>query len=266
VKKILDQKYHKLLSILKEMNSALLAYSGGVDSTFLLKSLKDSGIKFLAVTANSETMPEKDFVSACEMARLIGAEHKVIRTEQLKNPDFIKNSKERCLFCKDELFFKLSTIAKQEGYAFLIDGSNSDDLNDWRPGMKAAQKYGVRSPLIEAGLTKNEIRTLSKSMGLSTWSRPSSPCLSSRFPYGITITKNSLRKVERAETVLDSLGFTEFRVRYYNDMAKIEVKKEEIEKLLDEKIRKMIIEKFREIGFKYTTLDLEGFKSGRLNQ
>jgi uncharacterized protein len=248
------------------MNSALLAYSGGVDSTFLLKSLKDSGIKFLAVTANSETMPEKDFISACEMARLMGAEHRIIKTEQLENPDFLRNCKDRCFFCKDELFSKLKRIAKEEGYDFIIEGSNSDDLNDWRPGIKAAQKYGVRSPLIEVGLSKKEIRALSKSLGLSTWSRPSSPCLSSRFPYGITITRHSLRQVEMAENFLGSLGFEEFRVRYYNDMAKIEVKEEELKKLLNEEVRTMIINKFKEFGFKYTTLDLEGFRSGRLNQ
>lgn len=262
----LERKFQELLYILKKMRSALLAYSGGVDSTFLLSSAKKAGIRIKAVTAFSETMARKDFLSACELAKLLDVEHEVIRTEEMNNLDFIKNTRDRCFYCKDELFSRLQQIAYKEGYDFVIDGSNADDSKDWRPGMKAAMKYGVRSPLLEAGLSKEDIRQLSRQMGLPTWSKPSSPCLSSRFPYGMTITLDALRKVEKAEDLLKDLGFTELRVRYYGDTARIELRTDEIERILDKRIRNKVIEQFKKIGFKYISLDLEGFRSGRLNQ
>jgi uncharacterized protein len=247
------------------MGSALLAYSGGVDSTFLLMAAKKTGIKIKAVTSYSATMAEKNFISACDLAQFLGVEHSIIETEEMNNPDFIKNNKDRCFFCKDELFSKLCRIASNEGYDFVIDGSNADDSKDWRPGMKAAIKHGVRSPLLEAELTKEEIRILSKEMGLPTWSKPSSPCLSSRFPYGTVITREALKKVEMAEDFLEELGFIELRVRYHGDLAKIELGKDEIKRMFDEKTRDEVIRNFKKIGFKYISLDLEGFKSGRLN-
>jgi uncharacterized protein len=259
-------KFEKLLSILREMQSAVLAFSGGVDSTFLVKAAKESAIRFLAVTAYSETMPESELKIAEDMAKLIGADHRVIRTNELDNPDFARNPANRCFYCKDELFLKLLNIANAEGYGFVIDGSNADDLTDWRPGRQAAAKHRVRSPLVEAGLSKNEIRELSKAMGLPTWSKPASPCLSSRFPYGIEITKDALKRVEMSEEFLKGLGFSELRVRSYNDTARIEVKPDEIDRLLDKEARESIVSQLKRLGFKHVAVDMEGFRSGKLNE
>jgi pyridinium-3,5-biscarboxylic acid mononucleotide sulfurtransferase len=261
-----NEKYGRLLGILKELDSVLLAFSGGVDSSFLLKALKDSGIKALAVTASSETMPAGDLKNARELAELIGVTFRAIVTCELDNPDFAQNPRDRCFYCKDELFSNLSGIADAEGYAVIIDGNNTDDLADWRPGRKAALAHGVRSPLIEAGFTKDEIRKLSKELGLPTWSKPASPCLASRFPYGMPITKEALRRVDEAESFLNSLGFVELRVRSHpGDIARIEAPKAEIPRILENENMGRISERFRELGFKYITVDLDGFRSGNLN-
>jgi uncharacterized protein len=263
----IKEKYNKLLDILKEMNSVLLAFSGGVDSTFLLKALKDSGVRMIVVTAVSETMPESDLKYAEDMAALIGVPFRAIVTSELDNPDFAKNPKDRCFYCKDELFGKLTSIAATEGYSVVIDGSNADDLSDWRPGRTAAIKHGVKSPLIDAGFTKHEIRQLSKNLGLPTWSRPASPCLSSRFPYGMQITKGGLKRVGDAESFLKGLGFAELRVRsHHNDLARIEVPRSEIGRLMKRETREKIAVRFKKLGFKYVTVDIEGFRSGNLNE
>ncbi|MBI3592485.1 MAG: ATP-dependent sacrificial sulfur transferase LarE [Nitrospirae bacterium] len=259
-------KFERLLSILRDMQSVVLAFSGGVDSAFLLKAVKESGILSLAVTAYSETMPETELRFAEDMARLLGVNHRVIKTDELSNPDFLRNPKDRCFYCKDELFSRLNDIGGSEGYRLVIDGSNVDDLSDWRPGRQAALKHGVRSPLTEAGLSKQEIREISKEMGLPTWSKPSSPCLSSRFPYGVEITRNALKRVERSEEFLKGLGFGELRVRSHHDMARIEVQPAEIDRILEKGLRESVVKRFKEFGFKYVSIDLEGFRSGRFNE
>jgi uncharacterized protein len=260
-----QEKLNRLLTILKDMRSVVIAFSGGVDSTFLLKAVKDSSIRHIAVTAYSETMPESELKFAKEMAGFIGVNHRVIKSREIDNPAFAGNPKNRCFYCKDELFSMLSQIAREEGYNFVIDGSNADDLSDWRPGRDAAVKHKVISPLIEAGLSKSEIRELSRRLGLPTWSKPASPCLSSRFPYGVKITKDALKRVEISEEFLKTLGFSELRVRSCNDTARIEVKVEEIEILLDKKIRESIVKQLKDLGFKYVAVDIEGFRSGKLN-
>lgn len=255
----------RLLDILSGMESAVIAYSGGVDSTLLLKAAALSGIKTMAVTGVSPTLPEQDLSDAKEMVKAIGIPHMVIETSELENTDFSKNPVNRCFYCKDGLFGKLKELAAKKGYRFVLDGSNSDDLNDWRPGKQAAEQHGVRSPLAEAGLGKEEIRSLSYELRLSTWDKPASPCLSSRFPYGEPITRKSLRQVETAEKFLKTLGFKELRVRHNKDTARIELKEEDIVKMLIPVIRKSVTDELKALGYKFICLDLEGFRSGKLN-
>ena len=258
-------KLDRLTAILKKIESAVIAFSGGVDSTLLLKTAAITGVRALAVTGYSPTMPEQDLCDAMELAKNIGADHRVIETSELHSRGFSDNPPDRCFYCKDELFGKLRDISLSEGYGHVLDGSNTDDLGDWRPGRKAALKHGVRSPLIEAGLGKKEIRELSLGLNLPTWDRPSSPCLSSRFPYGEPITAEALRCIEEAEKFLKSLGFREFRVRHHKDIARIETVEGDFNKIFDPPVRAAVSRKFKSLGYKYIVLDLEGFRSGRLN-
>jgi len=261
-----DDKLSALVDILKKMESAVLAYSGGVDSTLLLKAMQLSGIRSLAVTAVSETMPEQDFIASKKMAEKTGIEQRIIRTDELRIKNFMNNPPDRCFFCKNELFGKIRKIARKEGYGFVLDGSNLDDMDDWRPGRKAALKHGIRSPLIEAGLNKKEIRNISKKLKLPAWDKPSSPCLASRFPYRERITVKALKQVAEAEKFLKSIGFAEFRVRHHGDVARIELKGNEFKKLLSSGVRKAVTEKLKSLGYRFISLDLEGFRSGRMNE
>ena len=261
-----QRKFSDLLSALRKAESAVLAYSGGVDSSFLLKAMKLSGIRFLAVTAFSETMPEKDLNDAVSFAKEISVEHLVIHTDELSNESFVSNPPDRCFFCKEGLFKKLLKIAKDNNYEHIFDGTNTDDLSDYRPGLKAAALYGVRSPLAESGFSKNDIRSMSRELGLSTWDHPSSPCLSSRFPYGRRITITGLRQVEKAEEYLRELGLREVRVRNHGELARIEVNENNINTLLEPENRRKITEALKSMGFCFVALDLEGYISGSMNR
>lgn len=260
------EKYCLLLDRLRQSESAVLALSGGVDSSFLLKMMKTSEIRMLAVTAISETMPQRDQENCSALVREIGVDHLIIKTDELANESFVRNTTERCFFCKDGLFRALKRIARGKGFRFVFDGSNADDLHDYRPGRRAATLHGVRSPLAECGFSKKEIRDLSRELGLATWDRPSSPCLSSRFPYGRRITAEALRRVEKAEEFIRSLGVSEFRVRDHGDSARIEVGEEDMETLLSPPVRRRVAHELKSLGYQFVSLDMEGFRSGSMNR
>jgi len=262
----LEKKIQTLLSLLRESGSAVLAFSGGVDSTFLLKTMDLSGMRLLAVTGVSGTMPKADYERACDFVRTSGVAHLVITTDELSRLEFVRNAPDRCFHCKDELFGKLKDIARERQFGYVFDGTNADDLNDYRPGRDAARKHGIRSPLAECGFSKADIREASRSLGLSTWDQPSSPCLSSRFPYGHEITDVSLRRVESAEEYLRSLGLQVVRVRDHGDTARIEVSPEDMPILMEPGTRQLVIERFRMLGYTFVSLDLEGYRSGSMNR
>ncbi|MBI5665228.1 MAG: ATP-dependent sacrificial sulfur transferase LarE [Nitrospirae bacterium] len=263
----LDEKFDKLKTRLRQMDRVVIAFSGGVDSTFLLKAASMSGLReVLAVTGQSESMTEEEFSFSKEIAGSLDVKHRIIRTNELGNNNYSKNPPDRCYYCKKELFGKLKDIAQQEGFSFILDGTNSDDVNDRRPGRRAAYEEGVESPLLETGLTKNEIRELSKALGLPTWNKPATPCLSSRIPYGLEITAEALEKVSKAETFIRKFGVTELRVRNHSEVARIEVHPDDFHKLTGAQARKEIVDYLRSIGFKYITLDLQGFRSGSGNE
>ena len=264
----MNKKLQQLKKILAKMGSALIAYSGGVDSTFLLKVASDTlGVKrVVAATAESLTFPSWEIDSAKKMAKELGIKHIIIKTEELKDPKFINNPPDRCYWCKKELFLKLSMLAKEHRLNYILDGSNYDDIRDFRPGMKAGEEFGVRSPLKEAGLTKGEIRRFSKRLGLPTWDKPSFACLASRFPYGMRITEENLAKVDMAEKFLRKVGITQVRVRHHNQIARIEIRKEDIPKLLEEKLRRQVLSRFKKLGYSYITVDLGGYRTGSMNE
>jgi len=254
----------KLIEILEGLESAVLAYSGGVDSTLLLKGIKLAGIKALAVTGTSESMPREDLKDAVKMVKEIGVPHLIIKTRELENRNYAANPPDRCFHCKDELFSLIRDIAVKEHYKNILDGSTIDDFKDWRPGLAAGKAHGVRSPLAEAGLGKKDVRELSKELGLATWDKPSSPCLSSRVPYGMPVTEEKLRRIAEAESFLKDLGLKEFRVRDHEEVARIEARAEDQGKIL--KYKKEIAGRLRGLGYKFVCLDLEGFRSGSLNR
>ncbi|AKA67364.1 ATP-dependent sacrificial sulfur transferase LarE [Clostridium scatologenes] len=266
----IQTKLQNLKSDIKSMNKLIIAFSGGVDSTFLLKVasdvLKDNVI---AVTARSSTYPEREFNEAANFIKSIGARHIVITSEELDIEGFSKNPVNRCYYCKKELFSKIRKIADENNIHYIADGSNVDDLGDYRPGLKAINELGVVSPLREAGMTKNDIRALSKEMKLPTWNKPAFACLSSRFPYGQEITREKLQIVDKAEQYLLDLGFKQLRVRYHDEISKIariEVSPDERKKFFDEPLMDRIYDEFKKIGFDYVTLDLKGYRTGSMNE
>lgn len=263
-----NAKLEALKELLKSMESMVIAFSGGVDSSFLAKVAHDVlGDKVLAITARSSMYPEREFREAVQFAALYGIPHRVIVSEELEVEGFSDNPLNRCYLCKHELFQKIKKIAEEEGFKFVAEGSNYDDLTgDYRPGLQAVSELKVVSPLKEVKLTKDEIRFLSKEMGLPTWNKPSFACLASRFPYGEKITKEKLEMVDKAEQFLIDLGFKQVRVRYHGKVARIEVNEDQFDKFLDKKVRDAVYSRFNELGFLYVALDLKGYRTGSMNE
>ncbi|MBW9171956.1 ATP-dependent sacrificial sulfur transferase LarE [Clostridium estertheticum] len=263
----LEMKFQKLKDSIQGLKSVAIAYSGGVDSTFLLKVAADVlGNKVIAITAKSTTYPEREFKEAVKYIEDIGAKHIVIISEELEIEGFAKNPIDRCYFCKKELFSKVRKVADDNNINAVLDGSNADDVSDYRPGMKAANELRVISPLKDAGLTKDNIRELSKRLGLPTWNKPAFACLSSRFPYGNEITVEKLSMVEKAEQFLLDLGFRQIRVRHHGDIARVEVNAQERDKFFSTEMMDKVANELKSIGFKYVTLDLLGYRTGSMNE
>jgi uncharacterized protein len=260
-------KEQMLLERLSALDSALVAYSGGVDSTYLLwaarRALDD---RVLAVIGRSDSLARSEFEGALEEAARLGARVEIVQTGELSDPRFRENPIDRCYHCKNELYGQLGPLAEERQLAAVLDGTNADDLGDYRPGQRAAGERGVLSPLAECGLTKSEIRALARRAGLSFWDKPAMPCLASRFPYGTRITAGKLRQIEEAEALLRSNGFRECRVRHHGEMARIEVPRTELGRLLHEPLLSTLTTGIRALGFRFVTVDLEGFRSGRLNE
>ncbi|HEY2988005.1 MAG TPA: ATP-dependent sacrificial sulfur transferase LarE [Candidatus Binatia bacterium] len=263
----MDAKLEALKEILRRTDGLLVAFSGGVDSTFLLKvahAVLDE--RAIGVTASSPTAPPGELEAARQLAGLIGCRHIVIDSHELDNPSFSQNPVNRCYFCKDELYRICRLQADQLGISTVVDGTNLDDLKDHRPGLKAAKEWRVGHPLVDAQMTKEEIRRYSRDLALPSWDKPAIACLSSRFPYGTKINAERLQKIGACEKVLKELHFREFRVRYHDELVRIEVAPQEIDRLLDGKVRDLIVREFKTIGFNFVSVDLEGYRTGSMNE
>jgi uncharacterized protein len=263
----LKEKTARLKKIVAGMKSVAVAYSGGVDSTLLLKVCADAlGDKCLAVTARSETYPQDELEAARRYARAFGVRHVVIETSELAIAAFADNPPDRCYHCKKELMARLRAVADENGLACVADGTNADDPGDYRPGLKAAEEAGARQPLREAGLTKQDVRDLSRELGIEGWDRPAQACLASRLPYGEKITREALEMVERAESLLHEMGFRQCRVRRHGHVARIELAPEDIPLFIRMDERDNLVEKIKDLGFKFVALDLEGYRTGSMNE
>jgi pyridinium-3,5-biscarboxylic acid mononucleotide sulfurtransferase len=262
-----SEKLHQLEAIFREMDQALVAYSGGIDSTLMAHvAHRVLGDRALAVTAISPSLLPDDLEDAKIQALEIGVMHRLIETHEMDNPNYTSNPINRCYFCKSELYDTLKPLAQEWGYSYIVDGVNADDLQDYRPGIQAAKERGTRSPLAEVGITKLEVRELARSLGLPWWNKPAQPCLSSRFPYGEAITVEKLRRVGQAERYLRTLGWQTLRVRSEGEVARIELPAEQIPVFVAQTNLEGLVQQFQSYGFVYVTLDLEGFRSGKLNQ
>ena len=263
----LEAKLERLRESFRVLRSVMVAFSGGVDSSFVLRVAHDTlDERVLALTTTSPTMPDDDRRNAMAIAQALGVRHVMVESNELEIAGYARNPLNRCYLCKHNLFSVCEEKARELGIETIVDGLNLDDLHDYRPGIRAAAEMHVRHPLVEAELTKAEIRDLSRSLGLPTWDRPASPCLSSRFPYGTQITIEALRQVEGGEQVLRSFGFSVARVRYHGEVARIEVEASEIARMLDASIREAVDLELKKIGFRFVALDLRGFRSGSLNE
>ncbi len=264
---MLTEKFEQLKALFQEMEQALIAYSGGVDSTLVAKIAYDAlGDRALAVTAVSPSLLPEELEDAKIQAATIGIPHKIVQTHEMENPNYTSNPVNRCYFCKSELHDTLKPLALELGYPYVVDGVNADDLHDYRPGIQAAKERGARSPLAEVGVTKVEVRQLSQQLGLPWWDKPAQPCLSSRFPYGEEITVAKLQRVGRGEIFLRKLGWQNLRVRSEGDTARIELPPEQIKEFVLKTDLQKVVSAFQDFGFLYVTLDLEGYRSGKLNQ
>src|ERR1041385_3528868 len=260
-------KEERLRGLFRELESVIVAYSGGVDSSYVAYVANaELGPRAVCITGQSASLPEFQRAEIDRVVEQFGFQHEVIRTDELENPNYRANNPDRCFFCKDELYTKLESVARGRGIQTIVDGSTVDDLGDYRPGRQAAAQHAVRSPLIEVGLSKSEVRELSRRAKLPTWDKPASPCLSSRIAYGTTVTIERLSKVDRGEEILREFGFREFRVRHHDQLVRLEISQAEMDRILRKDIFKELAARFRELGFKYVTLDLEGFRSGSMNE
>ncbi|MEH2296188.1 ATP-dependent sacrificial sulfur transferase LarE [Nostoc sp.] len=264
---MLTEKFEQLIALFREMEQALIAYSGGVDSTLVAKIAFDVlGDRALAVTAVSPSLLPEELEDAKIQAATIGIPHKIVQTHEMENLNYTSNPVNRCYFCKSELHDTLKPLALELGYPYVVDGVNADDLHDYRPGIQAAKERGARSPLAEVGVTKLEVRQLSQQLDLPWWDKPAQPCLSSRFPYGEEITVAKLQRVGRGEIFLRKLGWQNLRVRSEGDTARIELPPEQIKHFVLTNNLQTLVSAFQDFGFLYVTLDLEGYRSGKLNQ
>src|ERR1039457_803375 len=264
---VLGEKQVKLFSLLRDMDRVIVAYSGGADSAYLAWAAnKVLGSNAVAITADSASIPESHKRDAEAFAQHCGFRHEYIDTYEFDNPDYVKNAPDRCFHCKDELFTRLEQVGRSRGIENIVYGVNVDDLGDYRPGQKAAGQHKVKAPLVDAGLTKAEIRELSRIAGLPTWDRPASACLSSRIPYGTPVTIQNVKTVERGEEEIKGLGFRQFRVRFHGDVVRIEIAREEMARALTMEMAQRFTAIFKALGFKYVSLDLEGYRQGSLNE